>query len=83
MLYDPGSGRELTVSTDARGMQFYSGNFLEGVIGRGGKRLRKHAALCLETGGFPNQINMADADEVVLRPGGRYRHTTVYRLGVR
>ncbi len=83
VLYDPGSGRELTVSTDARGMQFYSGNFLEGVIGRGGKRLRKHAALCLETGGFPNQINMADADEVVLRPGGRYRHTTVYRLGVR
>jgi aldose 1-epimerase len=83
VLYDPGSGRELTVSTDARGMQFYTGNYLEGVAGRGGRTYRKHAALCLETGGFPNQINMADAAQVVLRPGQRYRHTTCYRLGVR
>lgn len=83
VLYDPVSGRELTVATDARGLQFYSGNFLQGVVARGGKRLSKHAALCLETGGFPNQINMDDAADVVLRPGERYRHTTVYRLGVR
>ncbi|HEY3597998.1 MAG TPA: aldose epimerase family protein [Paraburkholderia sp.] len=84
VLYDPGSGRELTVSTDAPGLQFYTGNYLEGVVGRGGKRHRKHAALCLETGGFPNQINMPDAAaDVVLQPGERYRHTTVYRLGVR
>jgi aldose 1-epimerase len=39
--------------------------------------------LCLETGAFPNQVNMPDAEQVVLRPGERYRHTTVYRLGVR
>ncbi|CAB3767891.1 aldose epimerase family protein [Paraburkholderia solisilvae] len=84
VLYDPGSGRELTVETDAHGLQFYTGNYLEGVAGRGGERLRKHAALCLETGGYPNQINMADsAAQTVLRPGERYRHTTVYRLGIR
>jgi aldose 1-epimerase len=84
VLYDPGSGRELTVETDASGLQFYTGNYLEGVVGRGKEALRKHAALCLETGGFPNQINMDDlAAQVVLRPGERYRHTTVYRLGVR
>jgi aldose 1-epimerase len=83
VLYDPASGRELSVETDARGLQFYTGNYLDGVVARGGKRLRKHAALCLETGGFPNQINMDDAADVVLRPGERYRHTTVYRLGVR
>jgi aldose 1-epimerase len=84
VLYDPGSGRELTVDTDANGLQFYSGNYLEGVVGRGGEQLRKHAALCLETGGYPNQINMDDAAaQTVLRPGERYRHTTVYRLGVR
>jgi aldose 1-epimerase len=82
-LYDPASGRELTVSTDAKGMQFYSGNFLAGVAGRNGKTYGKHAALCLETGAFPNQVNMANAEDVVLRPGERYRHTTVYRLGVR
>jgi aldose 1-epimerase len=84
VLYDPGSGRELTVETDANGLQFYSGNYLEGVVGRGKQPLRKHAALCLETGGYPNQINMDEvAAQTVLRPGERYRHTTVYRLGVR
>ncbi|CAB3762764.1 aldose epimerase family protein [Paraburkholderia humisilvae] len=84
VLYDPGSGRELTVETDASGLQFYTGNYLDGVVARGGQPLRKHAALCLETGGYPNQINMDDAAaQVVLQPGERYRHTTVYRLGVR
>lgn len=83
VLYDPASGRELTVSTNAHGMQFYTGNFLEGVVGRSGKVYRKHAGLCLETGGFPNQINMDDAAGVVLRPGERYRQRTSYRLGVR
>jgi len=82
-LYDPASGRELTVSTDAKGMQFYTGNFLADVNGRSGRTYNKHAALCLETGAFPNQVNMSDAEQVVLRPGERYRHTTVYRLGVR
>jgi len=82
-LYDPASGRELTVSTDAKGMQFYTGNFLAGANGRNGRTYSKHAALCLETGAFPNQINMPDAEDVVLRPGEHYRHTTVYRLGVR
>ncbi|MEM5386483.1 aldose epimerase family protein [Paraburkholderia phymatum] len=83
VLYDPASGRELTVSTNAQGMQFYTGNFLAGVKGRNGRTYCKHAALCLETGAFPNQINMPDAQAVVLRPGAHYRHTTVYRLGVR
>jgi aldose 1-epimerase len=82
-LYDPGSGRELTVSTTARGMQFYTGNKLDGVIGRNARRYGKHAGLCLETGAFPNQVNMPDAAEVVLRPGEHYRQTTCYRLGVR
>lgn len=83
VLYDPASGRELTVATNAHGMQFYTGNFLEGVIGRNGERYRKHAALCLETGAFPNQINMDDAADVVLRPGERYRQRTTYKLSVR
>ena len=83
VLYDPASGRELTVSTTCAGMQFYTGNFLEGVVGRNGEVYRKHAGLCLETGAFPNQINMDDAADVVLRPGERYRQRTSYRLSVR
>jgi aldose 1-epimerase len=83
VLYDPSSGRELTVSTDQRGLQFYTGNFLEGVVGRGGKAYRKHAGLCLEAGGFPDEINMGDRESVVLRPGARYRQVTRYQVKVR
>lgn len=82
-LYDPGSGRELSVSTDQRGLQFYSGNFLNGDPGRGGARYQKHAALCLEAAGFPNQVNMASQNAVILRPGDTYRQVTTYRVAVR
>jgi aldose 1-epimerase len=82
-LYDPVSGRELSVWTDAAGMQFYTGNHLSDTAGRHGQRYDKHAGLCLETGAFPNQVNMDPAAGIVLRPGKRYRHTTQYRLGVR
>lgn len=82
-LYDPVSGRELSVSTSAAGMQFYTGNLLDGVIGRNGQRYGKYAGLCLETGAFPNQINMPEAAGIVLRPGQQYRHATRYRLSVR
>jgi aldose 1-epimerase len=80
--YDPGSGRELTVSTNERGLQFYTGNYLEGIGGRNGAVYRRHAGLCLEAGAFPNQINMDDRERVVLRPGETYRQVTCYRLGV-
>ncbi|HZZ10405.1 MAG TPA: aldose epimerase family protein [Paraburkholderia sp.] len=81
--YDPGSGRELTVATDQRGLQFYTGNFLNGDLGRAGARYQKHAGLCLEAGGFPNEINMADQQQVIVRPGNTYRQVTQYRVGVR
>jgi aldose 1-epimerase len=80
--YDPGSGRELTVSTDQRGLQFYSGNFLNGDSGRGGVKYQRHAGLCLEAGGFPNQVNMPGQGEVILRPGDTYRQVTTYRVDV-
>ncbi|MCR1770046.1 Aldose 1-epimerase [Burkholderia glumae] len=79
-LEEPESGRVLTVSTDQPGLQFYSGNFLEGVAARGGKAYRRHAGLCLETGGFPNQINMADRDAVLVMPGRPYRQLTRYQV---
>ncbi|WP_045461341.1 aldose epimerase family protein [Caballeronia cordobensis] len=82
LLFDPSSGRELSVSTDARGLQFYSGNYLEGVPARNGARYRKQAGLCLEAGGFPNEINM-DGERAVLRSGDVYRQRTRYTLRVR
>ena len=82
VLFDPSSGRELSVATDARGLQFYSGNYLEGVPARDGSRYRKHAGLCLEAGGFPDEINM-DGERAVLRPGAVYRQRTRYTLRVR
>jgi aldose 1-epimerase len=82
-VYEPGSGRELRVLTDQWGLQFYTGNHLEGEKGRGGLVYSKYAGLCLEAGGFPDQINMADHTQVVLRPGEEYRQVTQYRVGVR
>lgn len=81
-LYEPASGRVMTVSTDQRGLQFYSGNYLEGVRGRNGMTYGAHAGLCLEAGGFPNQINMADREDVISRPDKPYRQITKYRVGV-
>jgi len=81
--YDPGSGRELTVSTDQPGLQFYTGNALNGNGGRGGVRYQRHAGLCLEAGGFPNQVNMTGQDQAIVRPGDTYRQITAYRVDVR
>lgn len=80
--YDPGSGRELTVSTDQHGLQFYTGNYLDGVRGRNGQRYARHAGFCLEAGAFPNEINMENRDHLIVRPGKPYRQVTRYRLGV-
>ncbi|MEM5420378.1 MULTISPECIES: aldose epimerase family protein [Paraburkholderia] len=83
-VYEPGSGRELAVSTDQRGLQLYTGNYLEGQPGRRGATCARYAGLCLEAGGFPNQINMEApaCDEVVLQPGKTYRQVTQYRVSV-
>lgn len=84
-VYDASSGRELRVATDARGLQFYTGNHLEGEVARGGARYRKHAGLCLEAGGFPDGINMDGlaGSNAVLRPGEPFRQRTCYTLRVR
>lgn len=82
-LYDPASGRSMSVSTDQRGLQLYTGNYLDGVPGRQGGTYAQHAGLCLEAGGFPNQINMADREDVISRADKPYRQVTKYRVGVR
>jgi aldose 1-epimerase len=80
VLFEPSSGRELTVSTNSRGLQFYTGNYLAGVRGRQGREYQKHAGLCLEPGEFPNAPNMDGAEKLIVEPGSPYRHTIRYSL---
>jgi aldose 1-epimerase len=83
-LDDPKSGRVMTISSDQPGVQFYTGNFLDGSIrGKGGATYVQHAGLCLETQKFPNAINIpAWRDQVILRPGQTYRHVMIHAFSV-
>jgi aldose 1-epimerase len=83
-VYDPSSGRVLKVLTDQPGIQFYSGNFLDGSIkGKDDKADELHAALCLETQHFPDSPNHPDFPTTVLKPGERYHTVTVYSFSTR
>jgi aldose 1-epimerase len=79
-LKDPKTGRVLELSADQPGVQFYSGNFLDGSNkGKGGVAYQQYAGLCLESQKFPNSINVPEwKDEVILRPGVSYGHTMVF-----
>ncbi|MFD9330185.1 aldose epimerase family protein [Streptomyces sp. NPDC060065] len=78
-LRDPSSGRTLKIATTEPGLQFYSGNFLDGtLVGPGGHIYRQGDALCLETQHFPDSPNQASFPSTVLRPGQTYRTTTVH-----
>jgi aldose 1-epimerase len=78
-LTDPRSGRTLKIATDQPGLQFYSGNFLDGTLtGTGGRTYRQGDALCLETQHFPDSPNHANFPSTVLRPGQTYRTSTVH-----
>lgn len=79
---DPDSGRTLEVFTDQPGIQFYSGNFLDGSLrGKGGVVYKKHYGFCLETQHFPDSPNQPNFPTTILRPGQTYRTTTMYRFG--
>jgi aldose 1-epimerase len=78
-LRDPSTGRELTVSTTEPGLQFYSGNFLDGTLyGTSGHQYREGDGLALETQHFPDSPNHPNFPSTVLRPGQTYRTQTVY-----
>ncbi|MFE0358421.1 aldose epimerase family protein [Streptomyces nigra] len=78
-LQDPSSGRTLRIATTEPGLQFYSGNFLDGtLVGTGGRVYRQGDGLCLETQHFPDSPNRPSFPSTVLRPGQTYRSTTVH-----
>lgn len=79
---EPKSGRTLEVLTTEPGIQFYTGNFLDGSItGKGGKVYGRRYGFCLETQHFPDSPNKPEFPSTVLKPGGRYASTTIYRFG--
>ncbi len=83
VLVDPTSGRSMQVWSNQPGIQFYSGNFLDGVPGKDGAVYQKNAALCLETQAFPDSINKqgkAGWPDVILRPGQTYLHMMSHRF---
>lgn len=80
---DPKSGRVLEVLTTEPGVQFYSGNFLDGKsVGKNGKPHSYRSGFCLETQHFPDSVNHPNFPSIILRPGQAYRTTTVYRLSL-
>jgi aldose 1-epimerase len=80
---EPTSGRVMEVRTTEPGIQFYSGNFLDGTLkNRKGVPYEKHAAFCLETQHFPDSVNHPNFPSTVLRPGQTYETTTIFRFGV-
>jgi aldose 1-epimerase len=83
-VYDPASGRTLTVMTTQPGVRFYSGNFLDGTkTGKFGVAYPKYAGFCLETQHFPDSPNKAKFPSTLLKPGETMHTETVFTFGVR
>jgi aldose 1-epimerase len=79
---DPESGRVMEVLTTQPGVQFYSGNFLDGSVrGKGGQAYGRRSALCLETQHFPNSPNQPNFPSTELKPGQSFHEITVFKFG--
>ncbi len=84
LVYEPESGRMMEISTVEPGIQFYSGNFLDGTIaGKAGRVYGKHWGFCLETQHFPDSPNQPAFPSTVLRPGEALRTMTVHKFSVK
>jgi aldose 1-epimerase len=82
-VVEPTTGRTLEISTTEPGIQFYSGNFLDGAItGKDGRVYGHRTGFCLETQHFPDSPNQPGFPSTILRPGQEYRSTTVFSFGV-
>ncbi len=82
-LSDPASGRVLTVETTEPGIQFYSGNFIDGTMpNRVGGKYPRRGGLCLETQHYPDSPNQPEFPSTVLRPGETWRSLTLFHFGV-
>ncbi|MEO6454769.1 MAG: aldose epimerase family protein [Ginsengibacter sp.] len=84
-VYDSLSGRFMEVFTTQPGVQFYTGNFLDGTLTNtpNGARYVKHSALCLETQHYPDSPNQPSFPSTILKPGQTYAHKTIYKFSVK
>lgn len=83
-VFDPGSGRVMQVKTTQPGIQFYTGNFLNGTLtGSNGKKIVQHGAFCLETQHFPDSPNQPAFPNTILEPGQTFHETTLYSFSTR
>jgi aldose 1-epimerase len=83
-VYEPKSGRVMEVFTKEPGIQFYTGNFLDGTLsGKAGKVYKFRYGFCLETQHFPDSPNKPSFPSTLLRPGQKYQTTTVYKFSAR
>ena len=82
-VVDPKSGRTLDVATTEPGLQFYTGNFLDGTVkGKGGTVYKRRTAFCLETQHYPDSPNKPNFPSTILQPGQEYHSRTLFRFGV-
>lgn len=80
-VYEPRSGRVMEVLTTEPGLQFYTGNFLDGsIVGKGGKSYGHRNGFCMETQHYPDSPNHPDFPSTILAPGDVYQSTTIYRF---
>ena len=83
-VYEATTGRSMEVLTTEPGIQFYSGNFLDGSLkGKKGVVYRKHQGFCLETQHFPDSVNHPNFPTTILRPGETYTQTTIHRFSTK
>ncbi|MGH9496825.1 MAG: aldose epimerase family protein [Candidatus Sulfotelmatobacter sp.] len=83
-VYEPTTGRVLEVSTTQPGVQFYTGNFLDGTVtGKEGHVYKRRMGLCLETQHFPDSPNHPDFPTTILKPGEKFHQTTVFKFSAK
>jgi aldose 1-epimerase len=81
-VWEPKSGRMLEVQTTEPGIQFYTGNFLDGTVNGKGLKYEKQYGFCLEAQHYPDSPNKPEFPSTVLKPGETYNQTTIYHFGI-
>ncbi|KAK6129234.1 hypothetical protein DH2020_036943 [Rehmannia glutinosa] len=83
VVYNKKSGRMMKLSANAPGVQLYTGNYINGVKGKGGCVYQPHAALCLETQGFPDSVNHPNFPSQIVYPGKSYEHCMTFTFSIK
>ncbi|KAD1066239.1 hypothetical protein E3N88_43342 [Mikania micrantha] len=82
IVWDSKSGRSMKLMTDQPGLQFYTGNYVKDVKGKGGYVYEAHAGLCLETQGFPDSVNHPNFPSQIVNPGQTYKHHMLFAFSI-